>query len=98
MYIRRWKIYALCLALVSSFIGVANAKVSDNIVRIPILTDMQGPYSDIGGKASVAAAKMAIANLGGLVLGKKIELVVVDHQNKTDVAATTQQNGLMWIE
>ncbi|RJG02958.1 ABC transporter substrate-binding protein [Noviherbaspirillum sedimenti] len=73
----------------------AHANVSDDVIRIGVLTDMQGPYSDIGGKGSVTAAKMAIADFGGMVLGKKIEIVVGDHQNKTDVGVTTL---LKWFD
>lgn len=72
-----------------------HANVSDEVIRIGVLTDMQGPYSDIGGKGSVTAAKMAIADFGGTVLGKKIEVVVGDHQNKTDIGATTV---LKWFD
>ena len=55
--------------------------------KIGVLTDMSGLYSDIGGQGSVVAAQMAIDDFGGKVLGKKIELVSADHQNKADVAA-----------
>jgi len=56
-------------------------------VKIGVLNDMSGPYADLGGKGSVLAAQMAIEDFGGSVLGKKIELVSADHQNKTDIAA-----------
>jgi branched-chain amino acid transport system substrate-binding protein len=55
-------------------------------VKIGILNDQSGVYADYGGKYSVEAAKMAIEDFGGQVLGQKIELVTADHQNKPDLA------------
>src|SRR3954463_8942613 len=55
-------------------------------VKIGILNDQSGVYADYGGKYSVEAAKMAIEDFGGEVLGQKIELVTADHQNKPDLA------------
>ncbi len=62
-------------------------KVSDGIVKIGMLTDMTGVYADIVGPGAVIAANMAIADFGGKVLGKPIELIVADHQNKADLTA-----------
>ncbi len=64
-------------------------EVSDGVVKIGVLTDMSGTYSDLAGPGAVAAAEMAIADQGGKVLGMPIELVVADHQNKADIAANT---------
>jgi branched-chain amino acid transport system substrate-binding protein len=55
-------------------------------VKIGILNDQSGVYADYGGKYSIEAAKMAIEDFGGEVLGQKIELVTADHQNKPDLA------------
>jgi branched-chain amino acid transport system substrate-binding protein len=55
-------------------------------VKIGILNDQSGVYADYGGKYSLEAARMAIEDFGGEVLGKKIELVTADHQNKPDLA------------
>jgi branched-chain amino acid transport system substrate-binding protein len=55
-------------------------------VKIGILNDQSGVYADYGGKYSVEAAKMAIEDFGGEVLGQKVELVTADHQNKPDLA------------
>jgi branched-chain amino acid transport system substrate-binding protein len=55
-------------------------------VKIGVLNDQSGLYADYGGKNSVEAARMAIEDFGGEVLGKKIELVTADHQNKPDLA------------
>lgn len=60
---------------------------SDKPVKIGILNDQAGPYSAISGQGSVAAARLAIEDAGP-VLGKPVELVVGDHQNKPDVGAT----------
>jgi branched-chain amino acid transport system substrate-binding protein len=63
------------------------APASAQGVKIGILNDQSGVYADYGGKWSVEAAKMAIEDFGGEVLGHKIELVTADHQNKPDLAA-----------
>lgn len=55
-------------------------------VKIGILNDQSGVYADYGGKYSVEAAKMAIEDFGGEVLGHKVEMVTADHQNKPDLA------------
>jgi branched-chain amino acid transport system substrate-binding protein len=57
-------------------------------VKIGILNDQSGVYADYGGKYSVEAAKMAIEDFGGEVLGKKVEMITADHQNKPDLAAS----------
>lgn len=72
-----------CQALPQSKSG----KVSDGVVKIAVLTDMSGLYSDLGGPGSVAAAQIAIDEFGGKVLGAPIQLVSADHQNKADIGA-----------
>lgn len=57
-------------------------------VKIGILNDQSGVYADYGGKSSIEAAKMAIEDFGGEVLGHKVELVAADHQNKPDLAVS----------
>ncbi len=74
------------LALLGS---AADAEISDGKVKIGVLTDMSGSYSDLAGPGAVAAAELAIEEFGGKVAGMPIELVVADHQNKADIAATT---------
>ena len=56
-------------------------------VKIGILNDQSGVYADYGGKYSLEAARMAVEDFGGEVLGKKIEIVTADHQNKPDLAS-----------
>lgn len=63
-------------------------KVSDDVVKIGVLTDMTGYYSDLAGPGSLEAAKMAAEDFGGKVLGKPIVVIGADHQLKADVAST----------
>jgi branched-chain amino acid transport system substrate-binding protein len=62
--------------------------ISGDKVKIGVMNDMSGLYADIGGPGSVEAARMAIQDFGGKVLGKPVELVFVDHLNKPDVGAS----------
>jgi branched-chain amino acid transport system substrate-binding protein len=64
------------------------APASAQAVKIGILNDQSGVYADYGGKYSVEAARMAIEDFGGEVLGHKVELVTADHQNKPDLAVS----------
>ena len=66
----------------------AAAQLNDDVVKIGVATDMASLYADINGPGAVVATQMAIDDFGGTVLGKKIELVTGDIQNKADVAAT----------
>ena len=65
----------------------ASAQISGDVVKIGIITDLSGLYSDIDGQGGAEAIKMAIADFGGSVNGKKIEFLSADHQNKPDIAA-----------
>lgn len=62
---------------------------AQDAVKIGILNDQSGTYAEFGGRGSVEAARMAIEDFGGSVLGKPIELVSADHQNKPDIAVAT---------
>jgi branched-chain amino acid transport system substrate-binding protein len=62
-------------------------KISDGVVKVGLILDMSSLYADITGEGSVYAARMAIEDFGGKVLGKPIEVVYADHQNKADIAA-----------
>ncbi|NEX61896.1 ABC transporter substrate-binding protein [Noviherbaspirillum galbum] len=68
--------------------GSANAQISGDTIKIGLLTDMSGVYADIDGPGGAEAVKMAIADMGGNINGKKIEFIVADHQNKADIAAS----------
>lgn len=63
-------------------------QASDGVVKIGILNDQSGVYADFGGKSSVEAARMAVQDYGGKVLGVPVEIVSADHQNKPDVASS----------
>jgi branched-chain amino acid transport system substrate-binding protein len=63
------------------------AEISDNVVKIGVLTDMNGPASTPTGQGSLTAAQMAVDDFGGTVLGKPISVIVGDHQLKPDIGA-----------
>jgi branched-chain amino acid transport system substrate-binding protein len=67
----------------------AQEKISDGVVKIGLIEDMSSIYADITGVGAVTAAKMAVEDFGGKVLGKPIEVVFADHQNKADIASAT---------
>src|SRR5215472_14763806 len=73
--------------LASAFSGAADAQVSDNLVRVGVLGDLSGVYADFGGPGDVVAARMAVEDVGGKVLGKPIDVIAADHQSKTDIGA-----------
>ncbi|MCE3602635.1 ABC transporter substrate-binding protein [Massilia sp. P8910] len=66
----------------------AQAQISNDTIKIGMLTDVSGVYADVDGSGGAEAVKMAIADLGGTINGKKIEFVFADHQNKADIAAS----------
>jgi branched-chain amino acid transport system substrate-binding protein len=72
--------------LVSHIAAAQTAKISDDVVKIGVLTDMSGQFSHESGEGAVTAVKMAVEDFGGKVLGKPIEVVVADHQNRNEVA------------
>src|SRR5271156_1230107 len=75
---------ALCAAGGVILAGPASAQG----VKIGVLNDQSGVYADYGGKYSLEAARMAVEDFGGEVLGQKIEIVTADHQNKPDLATS----------
>jgi branched-chain amino acid transport system substrate-binding protein len=84
------KLTAACtVAMAAMFAAAApaQAQVSGDVIKIGFITDMASLYADIDGPAGAEAIKMAIADMGGAVNGKKVELVVADHQNKPDIGA-----------
>jgi len=86
------KVKAIALAVSAAIslgaAGTASAQISGDVIKIGFITDISGLYSDIDGTGGIEAIKMAIADMGGTINGKKIELVTADHQNKADVAAS----------
>jgi branched-chain amino acid transport system substrate-binding protein len=88
---------AACAATFSAAFAAApsHAQISDDTVKIGVLTDQTGLYADATGPGSVEAVRMAIADFGGKVAGKPIAMVDADHQNKADVGATIARR---WYE
>ena len=84
-------VVAAGLALAASGTA-ANAQISDDVVKIGVLTDMSSLYADATGKGSLAAVEMAVADYGGKVKGKPVEVVSADHQNKPDVGVNIARN------
>ncbi|MEE9300087.1 MAG: ABC transporter substrate-binding protein [Alphaproteobacteria bacterium] len=73
----------------------AVAQLSGGVVRIGVLTDMDGVYSDANGRGSLIAAEMAVEEFGKTLGGRPIEIVSANHQNKPDIAATKARQ---WFE
>jgi branched-chain amino acid transport system substrate-binding protein len=72
----------------------APAVAQDGPVKLGVLTDMSSLYADNGGQGSVVAAQMAVDDFNGQVLGRPIQIVAGDHQNKADVGATIARRWL----
>jgi branched-chain amino acid transport system substrate-binding protein len=92
-------VFISALAAAGFFAGpgtpVAHAQISDDVVRIGVLNDQSGLYADLGGPGSVVAARMAVDDAGGTVLGKPVDVVFADHQNKSDIGAAIARQ---WFE
>ena len=87
---------AATLAALPGAPAMAQAKVSDGVVRIGVLTDLSGTYSDLSGQGSIVATKMAVEDF--IAAEKptfKIEVVSADHQNKGDISANKARE---WYE
>jgi branched-chain amino acid transport system substrate-binding protein len=80
----RFRAFAGAVAALS-ISAAAQAQISGDVVKIGVMNDMSGLYADITGPGSAEAARMAVADFGGNVNGKKIEIVTADHQNKPDI-------------
>lgn len=79
---------AISLLCGSAMAQASDARISDGVVKIGVLTDINGPFMDNVGKGSIAATEIAVEEFGGKVLGVPIEIVTADHQNKADIAST----------
>ncbi|WP_295994742.1 ABC transporter substrate-binding protein [Rugamonas sp.] len=89
--------HALALACALGLLGLpqaAVAQISGDVIKIGLITDMSGVYTDIDGQGGAEAVKMAIADAGVVVPGKRVEFVSADHQNKADVAASKAREWL----
>src|SRR3954468_10739702 len=67
--------------------GAADAQYSDGTIKIGVMNDMSGTYSDLSGQGSVVAARMAVEDFGAARKGMKVEIIGADHQNKPDVGS-----------
>ncbi|MFZ5780261.1 MAG: ABC transporter substrate-binding protein [Pseudomonadota bacterium] len=85
----------LAVSLAASTVSSVPSWASDGAVRIGVINDRSGVFADVTGEGSVIAARLAIADFGGAALGKPIELLTADHQNKSDVAAGVVRR---WID
>lgn len=88
---------AVQFALVGLLMGVsgARAQVSDDVIKIGVMSDQNGVYSYVTGRGTIEAVKLAVADFGGKVLGKPIEIVTADDQNKPDIAGGIARQ---WID
>ncbi|MCA1326374.1 ABC transporter substrate-binding protein [Herbaspirillum sp. alder98] len=84
---------AVCACAVSA--SLAHAQISDDKVRIGFISDMSGPFADNDGPGGLEAIRMAVADFGGKVNGKPIEIVSADHQNKADIASAKARE---WVD
>lgn len=82
-------------AIVALMAGTAHAQMSDNVIKIGMLSDRSGIYADINGEGSAQAARIAAEEFGNAINGTRIEIVVGDHLNKADVAASLARR---WID
>jgi branched-chain amino acid transport system substrate-binding protein len=82
------KTMAWAALMAVSVASAASAQISNDVVKIGVLTDQGGVFSALAGRGSVVAARMAVEDAGGMVLGKKVEVIDADHQNKADIGAS----------
>ena len=88
-------VVAAALAAGMSVVHAQQGKLSDDVVKIGVLTDMSGVYAEYGGPGAVMAAKMAVEDFGGKMFGKEIQVISADHQNKPDIAKNVT---LQWFD
>ncbi|MEM5338763.1 ABC transporter substrate-binding protein [Paraburkholderia azotifigens] len=80
---------SICFAAAAGVaLTAGSARAADDAVKIGFITDMSGLYADIDGQGGLEAIRMAVADFGGKVNGKPIQVVYADHQNKADIAAS----------
>src|SRR5215467_11156501 len=78
---------SLAAGILWLLVPCAQAQISDDTIKIGVLADMSGLYSDLSGIGSVVAMPLNVKDFGGTVLGRKIEVVSADHQNKPDIGS-----------
>lgn len=93
----RFRFAACAAALLACAVASAqgtSGTISDDVVRIGVMADQTGPYSGNGGPGSSLAVKMAVEDFGGKVLGKPVEVLLADDQNKPDVGLNIARKWL----
>lgn len=91
----KWTLLSGVAALVMTATVAQAQQISDDVVKIGVLNDQSGTYADLAGPGSVIAAQMAVEDFGGKVLGKPIQVVFADHQNKPDIGSSIANQ---WID
>src|SRR5437879_2035051 len=89
------RLFSLTALAVALGCGCAQAQYSDGSIKIGVMNDMSGTYSDLSGQGSVIAARMAVEDFGAAAKGMKVEIVGADHQNKPDVGSNVVRT---WID
>src|SRR5690349_7854611 len=89
------RLFSLTALAVVFGCGCAQAQYSDGSIKIGVMNDMSGTYSDLSGQGSVIAARMAVEDFGAAAKGMKVEIVGADHQNKPDVGSNVVRS---WID
>ena len=87
--------FSLAAVIAALMCGTAQAQISDGTIKIGVMNDMSGTYSDLSGQGSVIAARMAVEDFGAAAKGLKVEIVGADHQNKPDVGSNIVRT---WID
>lgn len=86
---------SLGLAMAFAAVAATSVMAQSGPIRLGVLTDMSSLYADNGGQGSVVAAQMAVDDFKGKVLGRSIEIVAGDHQNKADIGSAIARR---WLE
>src|SRR5882762_7274870 len=92
---RMKRLISLTALAVAIGCGTAQAQYTDGTIKIGVMNDMSGTYSDLSGQGSVVAARMAVEDFGAAAKGMKVEIVGADHQNKPDVGSNVVRT---WID
>ncbi|NYT60093.1 ABC transporter substrate-binding protein [Alcaligenaceae bacterium] len=87
MQTRLWKCAAASIALTAGAATAHAQTLSNDGIRIGVLTDISGVYADVSGKGAIEAVKMAVEDFGGTMFGKPIDVIFADHLNKPDIGA-----------
>jgi len=86
-----------CVVAISALLMASPLRAAEQDtkpIRIAVMNDQSGIYSEVGGLGSVVAARLAVEEFGGEINGRKIEVIGIDHQNKPDIAAAAARKGI----